>query len=52
MSNLAQTYNLLGRLQDSLRLNEMAHEFLQRVMPADDPGKGGVQASLSLLHLI
>jgi hypothetical protein len=41
MSNLARTYTLLGRLQDALRLDENAYEFLKRALRADDPQLGG-----------
>jgi hypothetical protein len=41
MSNLARTYSELGRLQDALRLDENAYEYLKRALPADDPKLGG-----------
>ena len=40
MSNLARTYSELGRLQDALRLDENAYEYLKRALPADDPNLG------------
>ncbi len=33
MSNLAATYNYLGRHQDALVMQEKALEFLRRVLP-------------------
>jgi len=40
MGNLAKTFHVLGRLHDALNLEEKAHEFLQRVLPPDDPQRG------------
>jgi hypothetical protein len=39
MSNLGSTYAMLGRYQDSLRVAQEAFEFMQRVLPPDDPQK-------------
>mgnify|MGYP003873969663 CR=1 FL=1 len=48
MSNLARTYSELGRLQDALRLDENAYEYLKRALPADDPKLGRPRISLQI----
>ena len=42
MSNLANTYDDLGRHADALVLKEKALEFRRRVLPEDHPGLGEV----------
>ena len=52
MSNLAQTYSELGRLQDALRLDENAYEYLKRALPEDHPHLGGLRISLETFHVL
>ncbi len=40
MSNLANTYSALGRLQDALELQEKTLEFYRRVLPENHPDIG------------
>ena len=40
MNNLASTYYALGRLQDSVVMQEKALEFWQRSVPDSHPGIG------------
>ena len=42
MSNLAASYNTLGRRADALALREKVLEFLRRVLPEDHPDIGEV----------
>ena len=51
MSNLAGTYRELGRVQDALRLDENAYEYLKRALPADDPKLGGPRISLEFFAM-
>ncbi len=51
MSNLARTYSALGRLQDALRLDENAYEYLKRALPADDPNLGGPRMTLEFFSM-
>jgi hypothetical protein len=52
MSNLARTYSELGRLQDALRLDENAYEYLKRALPEDHPHLGGLRISLETFHVL
>ena len=52
MSNLANTYTILGRNEDALTMKECVLEFRRRVLPPDDPEIGHSMNNLATTYNI